>query len=364
MKKYKNINTLMACRYCPMCRHVCSSGVLSRHESDFPRGRALILYSIWKGTVEYNTNIINSIYNCFLCGCCWVYCEGGYDMPKLIEEARENIVNSKKDLDICKKIRESLIKNDNPYCIEKRFSFKFSRSVKAEVLYYMGPEINFRNHEIAESVINILDMIKENYTILKNEPDCGKILSLLGYVSDAKDKAKALYERIKNTGCKIIIVSSPLCYDAFINNYPQWGFRFEPDIKIYHLSEYLYNSYTDGKIKLDKLTKKVTIADSEYLGLFNDVFEAPRNLIKLSAEENFIEMGHNRRDLLATGEAAFIFNGKEFNLGAKIGEKICEMAKEVGANIIVTLSAKAKENLKKCSSLEVLDIAEFVNKLI
>jgi len=365
MKIEKNIKTLMACRYCPMCRQVCTSGNLSQHESDFPRGRALILYKIFKETMQYDSDIVNTIYNCFLCGCCTTHCEGGpYSIPDLIKASRMDIVNLKMEPDFCKNIRKSLVENDNPYGISKKDSFKFSVKAKAEVLYYMGPEINYNNQEIAEAAVKILNTVKEDFTVLENEPDSGKILSLLGYNFDAKGKAKGLYEKIKKTGCKTIVVSCPLAYDAFKKDYAEWGFSLEPDIKVYHMSEYLYELSRNGKIKLNETDEKVTIADSEYLGNFNDVIEVPRELVKLSAGDNLVEMAKSKKDMVATGEAAFIFNGKKFEFGKKICEKICEMAQESGASIIVTLSATAKNNIKKCSNLKVMDIVEFISEVI
>lgn len=365
MEKKENINTLMACRYCPMCRHVCTVGNISFSESDFPRGKALILYSIFKRVKEYDEDIVNSIYNCCLCGRCVVNCEGEiYSIPELIKASRRNIVIAKKEPDAIKKIKKSLIENDNPYGISKEKGYDSSLKSKAKVLYYMGPDVNFKNHEIANAVIRILNHVKEDYTILKNEPDCGKILNLLGYIDDAKDKAKNLFTRIKSTGCDTIILSCPLCFDALKNDYPQWGFGLEPDIKIYHMSEYLYNLHIDRKIKLNKTNEKITIADSEYLTIFNNMFEYPRKLIESSAGHNFIEIKNDKRSILATGEAAFFFKGKTFNLGEELGEKICKIAKEAGVTKIATLSAAAKNNLKKYSDLEVVEISEFVNSLI
>jgi len=365
MKIEKNIKTLMACRYCPMCKQVCTSGNLSRHESDFPRGRGLILYKIFKETAQYDSDIVDSIYNCFLCGCCTANCEGGpYSMPDLIKAARMDIVNLKMESEFCKNIKKSISENDNPYGASKKDSFKFDIKAKAEVLYYMGPEVKYNNQEIAESVVKILHKAKIDFTILEDEPDCGKILSLLGYESDAEQKAKTLYEKIKNTGCKTLVVSCPLCYDAFKNDYDKWGSGLEPDIKIYHISEYLLDLSKNGKIKLNKTDEKMTIADSEYLGIFNDVIEAPRELLQLSVDDNFIEMTRSKRKMLATGEGAFIFNGNKFELGKEICRSFCELAQESGVSTIITLSATAKNNIKKCSNLKVKDIAEFVNEAI
>jgi Fe-S oxidoreductase len=366
MGKEKNTKTLMACRYCFMCRHVCTSGILSSHESDFPRGRALILYSIMKENAEYDTDTINSIYNCFMCGSCMAHCEGGeYSIPDLMKSSRIEIVNLEKEPETVKNIRKSLIKDDNPYDIDKKHAFKIDLKQKADVLYYMGPDINYKNHEIAEAVIEILKKAEVDYSILKDEPACGKTLNILGYISDAKDKAKSLYTKIKNTECKILVVSCPVCYDAFKNDYPEWGFELEPDIRIYHLSEYLTKLVNDGKIKLKQTNKNVTITDSEYLGIFNDLLNPPRELVKLCSGENFVEMNKLENNFLATGETAFIFRGKRFNDGAQIGQKFYTMAKEANADQIVTLSAIAKNNIKAVNgSVDIVDISEFVNELI
>jgi len=365
MEIEKNLEVLNACRYCPMCRHVCTSGLLSNLESDFPRGRGLILYHIYKGVEEYSPDLVNSIYNCILCGCCWSNCEGGYMMPELVKSAREDIVHLGKQPEAAKEIKDSLIEKDNPYGMDRQNSFSASmEEKKSDILYYMGPEVNYKNHEIARAAIKIFSRLKINYTILKDEPSSGKIMALLGYTADAKRKAKQVYDRIMKIRCRDIIVSDPLAYDAFKNDYKGWGFNFEGRVRVLHVSEYLALLLKEGDLKLEKIKKKVTLVDSEYLGRFNMIFEQPRDLIKASAYANFTEMRCSRERLLATGEAAFVFKGRKFSEGKKLGEKICSMAQDIGAEEIVTLSPTAKYNLKNCPDSKVLDIAEFVAELI
>jgi Fe-S oxidoreductase len=264
----------------------------------------------------------------------------------------------------CRSLKDSIIKNDNPYGLPETDSFKYNTKQKAGVLYYMGPEVNYKNNEIADAVIKVLNSAKIEFTMLEREPDCGKILSLLGYESDAKVKAKKLYEMIKKSGCKALIISCPLCYDAFKNDYPEWGLALEPEVKVYHISEYIHELANTGKLKIKKTDKKVSLADSEYLAIFNDLMKEPRELLKLSADGNLIDLAKSKESVLATGEAAFLINGEKFDMGEEINKSNCERAKESGADIIVTLSAVAKNNIAKCSDLEVMDIAEFVGGLI
>lgn len=366
MEIEKNIETMMACRFCPMCRHICTIGNISKFESNFPRGRAMNIFGVHNGTVEYDEGVINTIYNCCLCGLCKSHCLGEiYELPELIKNARKDIVDLKKEPVIVKKIRNSLVENNNPFGSDKKDAFKVSGKEKADILYYMGAEVNFKNHEIAKAVLSILDKAKVNTAVLNDETDCGKVLSLLGYEEDAKKKAEDLYARIKETGCKSIVVSCPLCYDAFKNDYPEWGFELEPSIKIYHTSEYINELVKNKKIKISKTDKKVTLSDSEYLGVFNDVFEPQRELIRSAAAENFIEMRKSGEDLLvATGEAAFIFQDKEFGADEELGRKIDEMAGETDADTIITLSARAKNIIGEVSDLNVIDVSEFISELI
>jgi Fe-S oxidoreductase len=364
-----NLDTIEACRYCPMCRQACPSEFISYRESDTPRGRAMLLYSVCKAGKEYDEATIEAIFNCFVCGSCKSWClgfeEGGYNIPELIKFARKDIVQRGKSPKIIEAIKTSLLDKDNPYNIEKSASFSNAiEDKKADVLYYMGAEINFRNSEIAKAIIKIFNQLKVSYGLLKNEPSSGKILDLLGYCDDAMGKAKHLYQRILDSGCKIVVVSDPLDYDAFKNDYPEWGFKFDPDIKILHLTEYLADFIKSGSLKLGKTKERITLADSEFLGHFNNVFEAPREIIKSSAGANFVEMQWNHEELKSTGEAAFTYNDQMFTQGAKLGEKISIMAKDIHAERIITLSATAKNNIGKGVDIVAIDIAEFIADLM
>jgi Fe-S oxidoreductase len=360
-----HLNTIQACRYCPMCRQSCPSEFISYRESDTPRGRAIILQNVYKTGKEFNESWVEAIYNCFICGSCLSWCAGaeagGYDIPELMKFARKDIVQRKMTPPAVEAIRISFIKNDNPYNLEKSDSFTSSvNEKKAEVLIFLGTEINYKNHEIGKAVIKILDKLNVSYTLLKNEPSDGKMLDLLGYDDEALEKADNLFKRITGSGCKTLVVSDPLAYDAFKKWYPVWGFKLEPEIKVLHLSEYLTGFIKSGRLKLAGTKEIVTLADSEFLGRFNLVFDAPREIITSSAGKNFVEMRWNREKLLSTGEAAITFNDKIFTQGHNLGEKISIMARDIHAKKIVTLSATAKNNIGRSTDMEVMDIAEFI----
>ncbi|MCL4384827.1 MAG: (Fe-S)-binding protein [Actinobacteria bacterium] len=377
MEIEKNYPILKACRFCPMCRHLCTSGLLTNHESDFPRGRALIIYNIYKGE-KYNEDYVNSIYNCTLCGSCRAGCEGNFNLPLLIKSAKQDIVNEGMEPEIARKMRQSIIENDNSFFIEKEKSFSntlefknFVKNSKSENLYLMGQDINFINHEIAEAVIKIFTALKLNFTLLNEETHCGKVLSLLGYEEDAKKKAKILYEKILNSGCKRLIISDPLTFDCVKNDYPEWGLNLGSEMEIMHISQFLNEQINKKALTFKKSDKITMLADSEYLAKMNNIFDEPRNVINTVTGSKLVEPLLNKKEALATGEAAFIHNGEIFKFTEKLGEKICREARRINVQAVVTLSAIAKRNLKLCETqniktdnIEVMEISEFVAKYL
>ncbi len=357
------LNTITACRYCPMCRQSCPSEFINYKESDTPRGRAILLSNVYKAGKPFEASTIESIYNCFSCGACKSWCAGqeigGYDIPELIKFARKDIVEQGLAPKIVQDIRNSLVAHDNTTGLEKSRSFTANESEKqAEVLYVLGEGVNYQYHEIATAFTNILQTSEVNYTVLPGEPTSGKELDLLGYEQDAKDKAMIMAERIKATGCTKVVVSDPLVYDAFKNDYSRWGIQFS--IEVLHVSEYLSRLIQAGKLSLQSVPLRVTLADSEFLGRSNNVYDAPRVVIQSCPEVNYTEMQWHHEYMQSAGEAAFTFDGKTFERGKDLGEKISVKAEAVGAEVIVVLSTAAKEYISATTSIKVVDIAEFV----
>ncbi|MBC7334119.1 MAG: (Fe-S)-binding protein [Actinobacteria bacterium] len=364
-----NMNTIEACRYCFMCRHVCGSSLISCKESDTPRGRAILLYSIYRGGKKYTPDIIESIYNCLLCGCCLGWCEGreegGYNMPDLIQAARFDIVNKGLEPPIVKKMKEFLVNHDNLYGININEAFTYNiKESKSQVLVYLGSEVNFKNKEIAHAANGIFKKLGIDFSFMKNELNSGKELLILGFKQEAKRKMNDLFNRIKKSKCRLLVTTDPLAYDAFKNDYPEMGFNLEPDIQVQHISQFVLNYIKEKKIVIKKFNEKVTLVDSEYLGTFNGVFEEPREIITTSAGSNFIEMIWNREKSLATGEAAFVFNGSYFQQGKKLIEYICAELHNMKIKNVIVLSAKAKRYIKECFTFNVYDITEFISNML
>ncbi len=363
----KEQNTIQACRYCPMCRHSCPSEFINYKESDTPRGRAMLLYSVYKGGKSFEESTIEAIYNCFLCGACKSWCEGqdigGYDIPELIKFARRDIVEQGLAPKAVADIRNALLTYDNTLGMDKTLSYTATIQEKpASVLYLLGEGINYIYPEIATAFTQILDICGIDYTMLRDEPTSGKELDLLGYRNEAKERATAMVKRIQGTGCTTVVISDPLAYDALKNDYVTWEAPFEGEVL--HVSEYLLRLINAGELRLKPVAFDVTLADSEFLGRFNKLYDAPREVINAFPAVRFIEMQWHHEYMQSAGEAAFTFDDKVFDRGKDLGKKISTKAEDVGADTIVVLSAMAKQHISATTDLKVVDIVEFVNENI
>lgn len=85
----EHTTTIESCRFCFMCRHVCTVGVLSGRESDTPRGKGLILFTILKGHAEYGPDLVETLYRGCLCGLCETWCKADYPAMGLDLEGME-----------------------------------------------------------------------------------------------------------------------------------------------------------------------------------------------------------------------------------------------------------------------------------
>jgi Fe-S oxidoreductase len=95
-----------------------------------------------------------------------------------------------------------------------------------------------------------------------------------------------------------IITTDPHTYNTLKNEYPADINGSRP---ILHYAELLDDLITSGKLKLSKqLGYKVTYHDPCYLGRYNDVFDAPRRVIRATGCE-LIEMPRNRGSALCCG---------------------------------------------------------------
>ena len=149
--------TIEACRFCFMCRHVCTVGVISGKESDTPRGKGLILFKILKGHADYTPDLIDTLYRCCLCGLCETWCKADCHPPAAVLAARSDVVAQGKEPGPVRQIKDHLLQTGNPFGLpaEERFQAFAAPNLfrpQAEVVYYVGCDTAYRQPPIARAL--------------------------------------------------------------------------------------------------------------------------------------------------------------------------------------------------------------------
>lgn len=320
------------------------------------------------------------IWRCTTCGMCPSQCPRGVkqiDISVALRRVAAEYELFPASVKSARTARSSLISEGNPLQGErgKRSEWANGLGVKQyeegmEALYFVGCYYAYdpRMKKVAQATANVLKKAGVEFGILGDkESCCGESIRKTGAEQVFKDLAKANIKTFIDHGVKKVIVSSPHCYHTFKNEYPEFMVHFE----VQHMSQFILELINDGRLELTgELAKTVTYHDPCYLGRHNDVYDAPRDLLKKVNGLNLVELENYGKSSLCCGGG-----GGRIWMDTPQEERFSDIrlkqAREAGASILatacpycVTNFEESRLNLEFEDVLEVKDIAEVINEML
>jgi Fe-S oxidoreductase len=234
---------------------------------------------------------------------------------------------------------------------------------KVDVLYWTGCLVAFdpQKRKIARDLCQLMTECGIDFGLLgDDEKCCGDPARLLGHEMLFQQMAKEQVQLLKQREFKTLLTGCPHCYNVFKNEYKQFG----GDFNVVHHSEFLNEMISQGKIEPHiSHSRKAVYHDPCYLGRYQKIFDAPREVIKALPGIRLSEMAsHHNKSLCCGG------GGGHFWMDLKRGERInnlrVKQAIDAGADTIITGCAYCLQMLEdsvkllnKDESMKVIDLA-------
>jgi Fe-S oxidoreductase/nitrate reductase gamma subunit len=236
---------------------------------------------------------------------------------------------------------------------------------EVEYLYWVGCSASYdkRNQAIARSVVAILKKAGVSFGVMQEERCHGEVARRLGEEYLYQTLQEENVQAINQYRFKKVITHCPHCFNTIKNEFPQFGGTYE----VLHHSQAIAELIAAGRVKpIKSIDGVVAFHDSCYLGRYNGIMEAPRQVARSVPGLRVIEPPRNReRGLCCGGGGGHMW--MEVPSKKRVNVIRTEELLETGATVVATacpfclamvdLGRKVKEADER---LAVKDVSEFV----
>lgn len=385
----KQLLELNACVSCLRCEKGCPAYMSGAPLSPRQIVKDLKLYACQKTPVFNCRNSdapslslpvipAETLWSCTTCGLCEDKCPVNLEHIRRIVDLRRGLVNQVKG---CPPEVEQVFSNisakGNPWGINLQGQADLpnlnrapliSEKKETDILYWTGcfGSYNSRNRRFLQVMFEILKIAGVDYAILGDEEKCcGDSVRRLGNERLFQQLAAENINTLNQYRFKTIVTHCPHCYNVLKNEYPKFGGQY----RVLHHSEFILELIRSGQIRLKEKAKiRVTYHDPCYLGRYNMIYDAPREVLASIQGLELAEMKNNRVRAFCCGAGGGRFWIKN-SYREKINDILVGKAKKTKAAVLVsacplclTSLSEAVEGLE--TDMTTMDIAEVVYSAI
>ncbi len=351
------------------------------HHGDPPKGA----YFVTNRIVDLIPNVIDPdvVWACTTCRACEEQCPVMISYVDKFVQMRRNLVMMKNEFPAeLMKPFNGIETNGNPWNMSQMDRANWSEGLDApligdhpdaEVLYWVGCAASYddRAKKIARATVQLLQHAGVKFAILGTEETCtGDPARRAGneflFQTIAQQNVETLkgYEAEKRK----IVTTCPHCLNTLLNEYPDFGGHYE----VVHHSTYLNQLIEQGKlVPKNPHEGGVVFHDSCYLGRYNDVYEAPRNVLRSIPGVQLTEVNYwNKNKGLccgAGGAQMFMEEQNEKRVNVKRTLQLLDTgAKTIasGCPFCMTMLTDGLKAQEKEDEIKQLDIAEVLAKSV
>jgi len=371
------------CRNCNFCFSICPLFHSTRgFHSQTPSGLLqAVHYAIKWNLMEgrEKSQLSDLLYLCTTCKGCVLRCASkatGLPVLQAIEAGRRILLDRMiGPLPAQRKALKDLNLYGNPYGErpEKRLDWlrglaaKRLPKEKTPVLFYVGCTVAFDPalHRLGRTFATLLNRLDVDFGVLENEVCCGDPALRMGDEALFKELMNQNRNRFREAGVKTIVTFSPHCFNTFVTEYPS----LREEVEVLHYTEFFPRLLKENrKVSAKRLPYRVTYHDPCYLGKHNQIYDPPRQLLKMVPGIELVEMRMNKEEALCCGGGGGRMYA-EVEEETKLSHIRLRQALEAGSDVVATacpwcftMLQNAVNDLQCTDKIKVKDIAEILKE--
>lgn len=272
---------IYACSSCGLCLDACPMNVQKKNL------KYSSVYFI-RFLRRHNEKKINDIAEkCLMCDKCHALCPVGVDAPALRRAQRATVNNSlgydysylkscpagsvasTSSATTSTSVPEPVVRQDSP-----TIEGPTNAETTPKVMYFAGCMTHL-TPRIIKSVEKVFKSAGVNYIFADRDGGicCGRPLMLAGKTNAAYETISANRKMIHSSGCRTLVLSCPICYKIFKDEYALEG------VEVLHYTQFIKRLVDEGKLKLTAGDERIVYHDPCELGRGCGVYKEPREVL-------------------------------------------------------------------------------------